>query len=51
MHKRMYDKRTATSRAIPEYVKRNVEYYLDREAAGDSEASQKIREISDRWGI
>ncbi|MEI2763784.1 hypothetical protein [Methanothrix soehngenii] len=44
--------RTATgSRAIPEYVKRNVEYYLNREAAGDSEASQKIREISDRWGF
>lgn len=44
--------KTATgSRAIPGYVKRNVEYFLAREAEGDSEASQKIREISDRWGF
>lgn len=44
--------RTATgSRAIPGYVKRNIEYYLNREAAGDSEASQKILEISNRWGF
>jgi hypothetical protein len=48
----MYDKRTATgSRAIPGYVKRNLEFYLAREAEGDSEASQKILEISLRWGI
>lgn len=44
--------KTATgSRAIPGYVKRNIEYYLNREAEGDSEASQKILEISNRWGI
>ena len=44
--------RTATgSRAIPGYVKRNIEYYLNREAAGDSEAPKKILEISLRWGI
>lgn len=44
--------KTATgSRAIPGYVKRNLEYFLAREAEGDSEASQKIREISDRWGF
>lgn len=44
--------RTATgSRAIPGYVMDNLNYYLDREAEGDSEASKKILEISLRWGI
>lgn len=39
------------SRVIPAYVVKNLEYYLDREAEGDSEASEKILEISNRWGI
>lgn len=48
----MTNQRTATgSRAIPGYVKRNLEYFLAREAEGDSEASKKILEISNRWGF
>ena len=39
------------NRAIPNYVKRNLEYYLNREAEGDFEASRTIAEISQRWGI
>lgn len=47
----MNSKKATGSRAIPGYVVRNLEYFLAREAEGDSEASQKIREISDRWGF
>ena len=36
---------------IPGYVSRNLDYYLQKEAEGDEEASQIILSISERWGI
>jgi hypothetical protein len=39
------------TRRIPGYVARNLEFYLQKEAQGDEEASQVILEISNRWGI
>ncbi len=36
---------------VPDHVKRNLEHYLKREAEGDSEASQTILQISNRWGF
>lgn len=47
----MNSKAATGSRAIPAYVTDNLNYYLDREAEGDSEASKKILEISNRWGF
>jgi hypothetical protein len=39
------------TRKVPEYVAKNLDYYLRKEAEGDEEASQIILAISERWGI